>query len=219
MATATITASSGGGYIESRNAAYATARSGSNLDASNVNGQFVRAGQTLTAEPFYYCWEAFFAWDLSSVPAGSVVNSAVLALCPNSGDNSDQDFTLRARDFSWTSGGMTTADYIAGASLSTTGSLRAHYDTSSGWTPNGTYKSFTDDAMVALVTANLGGTLQLVIYSSREEGNNAPASLVGEYVYFGGIGDPNPPRLTIDYTPPASSHHSDPFGMSGFFGT
>ena len=218
MTTATLYASTGGGIIESRNAAYATARTGGTLTAT-ANGQYARVGQLLSAEPLYYCWEAFFAWDLSSIPAGATINSATLALCPNSSDNSTTDFTLRARDFSWTGSGLTTADYVSGASLGSTGTLRAHYDTSSGWSPNGTYKSFTDDAMVALVTANLGGTLQLVIYSSREEGNNAPASLVGEYVYFGGIGDPNPPRLTIDYTPPASSHHSDPFGMSGFFGT
>ncbi len=212
MATATIYASSGGGLIESRNATYASARSGSNLSAT-ADGQYVRAGQLLSGEPNYYCWEAFFAWDLSSIPAGSTINSALLALAPNSGDNSDTDFTLRARDFSWTGSGLTTADYIAGASLGSTGTLRAHYDTSGGWSPTGTYKSFTDDAMVALVTANLGGTLQLVIYSSRQEANTTPTQ--GEYVYFGGIGDSNKPRLTIDYTPKANR---DPMGMSGFFG-
>ncbi len=214
MSTVTIYASSGGGKIQSRNATYATARTGGTLTVS-VGGQYDRVGQLLSAEPLYYCWEAFFAWDLSSIPAGATINSATLALCPNSSDNSTTDFTLRARDFSWTGSGLTTADYVSGASLGSTGTLRAHYDTSSGWSPNGTYKSFTDDAMVALVTANIGGTLQLLIFSSRHEAGTTPASVTDEYEYFGGIGDANPPRLTIDYTPKANR---DPMGMSGFFG-
>ncbi len=197
--TATIYASSGGGRIESRDLVYSNARSGSNTDAI-PDGQYARVGQLLSGEPFYYCWQSSFAFSLSGIPAGSTINAATLALSPNSGDNSDTDFVIRVREHAFVSSGFTASDFVPGASLGSTGSLRAHYATSGGWTPNGSYISFSDDAMVALVSANIGGTVELLIYSDRQESNTTPTQ--AEYVYFGGTGDPNKPRLTVVYTPP-----------------
>jgi hypothetical protein len=195
-----IYATSESGIIESWDATYATARSGSNLGAE-VDGQYMRAGQTL-AGGFYFCWEGFIEFDLSSITPSSTIDSAVLALSPNSGDNDLEGFTWRVRDFDY-GATLTTGDYVAGASLGATGTLRAHKAVAAGsWVPNDTYQDFDDDAMAALVTANIGGVIRLIVFTDRHQAGTTPTQ--DEYRYFGGVGDPNPPRLTVEWTPPAA---------------
>lgn len=200
MATLVIYITSESGSLESYHATtYATARSGGGSLFLDLDGQFPKVGQHVNAGQ-YSCFESFLEFGLSGIPTGSTINSATLALAPNNNDDSLENFTFRARDVDY-GATLTTADYIAGASLSATGSLRAHKLVNSGsWTPNGTYVDFDDDAMAAIVESNIGGTLRLVVYSDRLEAGTTPTQ--AEWRYFGGLTDGSLARLTVDYTEP-----------------
>lgn len=211
MATATLYTQANSGTVQCRSATYLTARSGGGtLGFVDASDKYDRVGQSF-ATPNYFCWQSFHEFDLSSIPGGSTIDSATLAIRPNAG-TPDNNFVIRVRDFDY--GTVATADFIAGASLGSTGTLRAHYDTASGY--GAAYIDMTDDAMVAAVTAAIGGTLRLVVYSADQEASTTPTANV--YAYFGGYASPSSSeelRLTVDYT---VSTTRDPMGMSGFFG-
>lgn len=196
MPTVDLVATTNTDCIQSDGSAtYSTVRAGNSLSL-NGGANDMRVGQTLVGGPEYVIWQVFLEFDLSAI-GGATVNSATLKLSPTSGDDSDTDFVMRLRDLDY--GTVGTADFVAGASLSGTGTLRAHYATSGGWTGNGALRSFDDDALAAAVTAALGGFARFVLYSSRQESGDAPTG--DEFVYVGGYADGGPPTLTVDYTP------------------
>lgn len=200
MAVTNVVASSNSGYAQSdASATYSVVRAGNSL--SLVGGStLMRVGQTLVGGPEYVIWQAFLEFDLAAL-AGHTLNSATFKCAPVSGDDSDTDFVMRLRDLDY--GTVEASDFVAGASLSSTGSLRAHYDTAGGWTPNGTLKSFSDDALAAYVSTKLGSVARFVLYSSRQESGSAPSN--NEYVYIGGYGDVAPPTLALDHHTAAPS--------------
>jgi len=200
MATTNVVASTNTAYVQSDGSAtYSVVRAGNSL--SLVGGaNDMRVGQTLVGGPEYVIWQVFLEFDLAAL-AGQVVDSATFKLSPTSGDDSTTDFSMRLRDLDY--GTVQASDFVAGASLASTGTLRAHYDTSGGWTPNGTLKSFTDDALAAAVTAALGGTARFVLYSSRQESGTAPTG--DEYLYVGGYSDAGPPTITVVHHAASSS--------------
>ncbi len=185
-----------GGYIESTNASYATARSGGTLTA-NDSATTAQAGQYYYSS--YYCWEAFVGFDTSAIPDSSTISSATLSLY-GSGDFSYADFTVEARVYDWGSS-LTTGDYVAGASLSALTSV-ATFATSSTWA--GAYNAFTNVALPANVSKT--GTTRLIIYSSRHSGNNTPGGY--EVVYFyttDETGTTKDPTLAVTISSPTIS--------------
>lgn len=196
MPSVTVYASSESGHIRSRNATYSTARSGGTLTPS-VDGATMFVGQG--GGGIYDVWEAFLAFDLASagIPDGATITAAVLGIYATA-DDSGTDFTIGARDLDY-GATLTSADWVAGASLSSTGTERATLDTTPGISTSA-YVDFTDAAMVALVEASLSGTLRLVLYSSRTVSGSAPGGV--ETVTFTGVGGSDKPRLVITYTPP-----------------
>lgn len=195
MPSVTVYASSESGHIRSRNATYSTARSGGGTLTPSVDGATMSVGQG--GGGIYDVWEAFLAFDLASagIPDGATITAAVLGIYATA-DDSGADFTIGARDLDY-GATLTSADWVAGASLSSTGTERATLDTTPGISTSA-YVDFTDAAMVALVEASLSGTLRLVLYSSRTVSGSAPIG--AETVTFTGVGGSDKPRLVIDYT-------------------
>lgn len=140
-------------------------------------------------------FESFESFDTSSVGSGSTVSSAVLRLT-SSADYSVTDFTLQARLHDW-GASLTTADFVAGASLSGL-TLLAHYATSGGFTANTAY-DLADDAFAANVSKT--ASTRILLCSSRTVSGTAPSGQ--ESVLYRSAdytGTTNDPRLTVTYT-------------------
>lgn len=196
MPTTDFLATANSDYVQSDlSATYSVVRAGNSL-ALVGGADLMRIGQALVAGPEYVVWQTFLEFDLSAI-GGATVNAATFKCAPASGDDSVTDFVMRLRDHDY--GTVEASDFVAGASLSSTGSLRAHYDSAGGWAPNDVLKSFADDALAAAVTAALGGFARFVLYSSRQESGSAPTG--DEYLYIAGHGSGVAPTLTVDYTP------------------
>lgn len=188
MASYTIFGATGDGVIESTNATYSTARSGSGLAATTVN---VIVGQTLDAGT-YGCWEGFFAFDTSSIVDAETVTAVTFGMY-GLGDFSTTDFTLTAADSNW-GATLTTADWVAGASLAgltTWGTL-----TSVGWGVE-SYNSLTGNSSF-MSGINKTGSTYFLVYSSRHSGNNTPTGTESVQVYGADeAGTTKDPKLDI----------------------
>lgn len=196
MTTSVIYADATDGYIDSGNAAYATARSGGTLsvDTTATNyqiGQYESKG--------YHCDESFAQFN-TNIGSGASISSAVLSLYGGFGKSvtaPGAEFTIEARVHDW-GVALTSADWVAGASLSAK-TLVAHF-ASSGWV-TAAYNDFVNDAMPANV--NKTGQTLLLLDSSRHVGNNTPGSTGTEYVQpysTDQTGTTTDPKLTLTYT-------------------
>lgn len=193
MTTATIYAGAADGVVQSdHTTVYSTARSGNNLNAGS-GAAYGSVGQYGTIP--YICYEMFLSFDTSSIPDGATISAVTLSLYGKA-DASDTDFTINARAYDW-GASLTTADWIAGASLSGN-TLLATFATS-GFSAAG-YNDFTSES--AFLTAiNKTGTTYIVLSSSRHEGANAPSG--NEYVstYLADeAGTTKDPKLTVVYS-------------------
>jgi len=197
VATLTQYSGTADGQIESSNTTYATARTGGTLTAT-TNGTAIRTGQLRSgggSKP-YSCFESFIGFDTSSIGSTSTIDSATLSLYGQT-DTSTQDFTINARFYDW-GASLTTADWISGASLSSS-TLFATFATS-GFSTSG-YNNFTTSTTSGISKT---ATTNLVISSSRHEGANTPADATPEHVDVYAAdqtGTTNDPKLVVNYTP------------------
>lgn len=197
MTTSTFYASTADGQIESFNATYSTARSGGTLTANTAGGS-ANVGQVAG----YSCYEAFLSFDTSAIPDGDIITAVTLSLDGTGAtDGSDTDFTINARVYDW-GASLTTADWIAGASLS--GNTLVASRSTSGWSAAG-YNAFASEA--AFLTAiNKTGVTYLVISSSRHEAGATPSG--NEYVGFAtanNSGTANDPKLVVTHISPTGT--------------
>ena len=206
MSTLVVYSDTTDGYIASSNTStgatndYAIVRAGTWLVADTTQTN-LWVGQDWTYdvendENSLSVDEAFLGFDTSSIPDTDTVSAAVFNLT-SSGDFSTTDFTIEARLYDWGTG-LTTADWVAGASLSGL-TLLAHRDTASGWTGNTAY-DLTDDAFAANV--NKTGTTRLLLCSSRTTAGTSPTIDVREYVNAysaDSTGTTADPKLTVTY--------------------
>ena len=204
MSTLVVYSDTTDGYINSSDGtvyfgpqgSYASARTGSAFSVDTSLGTFI-VGQSYywDVNGQYQVWESFAGFDTSSIGSGSV-SAATLRLTSNS-DGSTTDFTVEARLHDWGTG-LTSADWVAGASLSGK-TLLAHYATSGGFV-NGTGYDLVDDAFAANI--NKTGTTRLLLCSSRTTAGTAPADQVDEYIYAYSAdqaGTTQDPKLTVTY--------------------
>lgn len=160
-------------FDQAASPSYTDARAGTGSGAPSATdfGNFIELGQRYDdklGDPFYEVYESFVQFDTTSLPDGDTIDSAEFSFEANN-DNSDTDFTVELYDEDW-GASLTAADWVPGADLSGM-TLRASYDTSSGWT-GGTRYTFTDVALAAAVskTANT----RLMLASSRMRTGTAP---------------------------------------------
>ncbi len=196
MVVATIYSTASDGEVQSRNTTYSTARAGSTLSVFSAS-TVATVGQELDAGT-YFCYESFLSFDTSAIGASATVSAVDLDIYLTS-DFSTTDFTINARTFDWSSGGLTTGDYVAGASLSAN-TLLATCATS-GIGATGSYKTFASQAAFLTAPNLKTGTVYIVLASSRLEGNNTPTGT--EYIFFStadASGTTQDPKLTVTYT-------------------
>ncbi len=198
MTTATFYANTADGYLQSRDDSYSLARAGTGASlGSSASATTAYVGQANDGAPgfVYGCFELFLSFDTSSIPDGAGITSVTLSLYGET-DASATNFTINARAYDW-GASLTTADWIAGASLSGN-TLLATFATS-GFSVAG-YNDFTSEA--AFRTAiNKTGTTYIVLSSSRHEGNNTPTG--AEYVKTwtaNETGTSKDPKLTVVYS-------------------
>lgn len=195
MTTLTVYADLADGQIQSNNANYSTARSGSAL-AATTNSATYGVGQA----PTYYIYEIFESFDTSSVPVGSQISAVTLSLYLSS-DTSTTDFTHEARVFDW-GASLTTADWIAGADLGnyTLVATRATSGIAAG------YNDFSDVAFTSNI--NAGGSTRIIINSDRHRAGTTPTQVETVSWYAADqAGTTNDPKLVVTY--------SDAVGKSG----
>lgn len=172
--------------ISSTNATYSTARTGGTLSAfATVTIGVGQATGFVIREGFVRFVTGATIPDTDTVTA--VTFEAALET-----DNSVTDFTCNVREKIWSAGGLTTADWVSGASL--TGTLVASLSTAS-MAALFNYSAWTSQAAF-LTTANLKtGTVELMFCSSRHEAGTTPTG--NEYIQMDF--DSVPPRLTVTH--------------------
>jgi hypothetical protein len=198
MTVATIFAGTNDGQLACSNATYATARSGGGTLAVDTSATTAYQGQELYSGVFY-CYVYGLDFDTSAIPANAIISSAVLSLCPYSKlANNGSAPVVRARLSDWGTT-LTTADWIAGASLSGL-PLLAHIAQADVVTSGNPYNAFTDDAMAANIVK--GGHTRMLIVSDRLEAGTAPGT-GQEYVRWIAMdftGTTYDPKLVVTYT-------------------
>lgn len=191
MAVTTIFGDTADAYIDSSSLTYSNARAGTGIGLDVVTGTSLLVGQTSAFD----CYEAFVSFDTSAIADAATVSVVTLSLWLVT-DSSATDFTVNVRDRDW-GASVTTADFVAGASLSASGTLVASIG-SSGIGSTGAYKDFTSQAAFLSVTNIKTGTVHLLLDSSRQEGNNTPSG--NEFLEFSSAdtsGTTQDPKLTI----------------------
>lgn len=189
----TVYASTADGQIQSLDATYANARSGAGTFVASDNLSTMQVGQSLSG--VYFVWEGFVSFDTTSVLSDTVTAADVGLWLVT--DNSATDFILEARAKAWLSGGLTNADFVAGASLGGQ-TLLASIDTN-GIGSTGAYKTLTSQA--ALLTAIATGSVEMVLASSRQRNGDTPSG--AEYLTLSTAdetGSTQDPKLTITHT-------------------
>ena len=193
----TVWSSTADGYIAGQNATYATARSTAYAAyPTSLNGWI---GQ-LWDETDYYTYELFLDFNTSSVGSGSTVTTATLSLYGKA-YQADPDFTVEARIRDW-GGTLTTADWVAGASLGDY-TLVASKATSGGW-PTNAYTALTSESAF-LTNVAQSGTTYVMCSSDRLRGGNTPTSMerVNNYSAEDATGDggtDRDPKLYVEWT-------------------
>lgn len=185
------------GYIQSYSeVSYADARAGASLTANSAANSFPIIGQLLgdfKGTPTYTVYQYFIRFD-TSILGGITPLTAQLQFYMGS-DFSTTNFDIQARLHTWGTS-LTTADWVAGASLSGK-TLLAHL-TTSGITANA-YNNMTDDALLA--NLNTSGYTDIIFCSSRQTNNNAPTN--DEFISTPHMTKGIWTRLVVTYTPPA----------------
>lgn len=194
---AVFNASTADGHLRCSNATYSTARDGTGTFATVTAATDNQVGQELFGG-VYYCYELFWDFDTSSIPSGATIVSATLeGYVVSTNITSSGAGVVRARVYDWSTS-VTTADWIAGASVSGQ-TLVAHTVAMSSLTGSA-YNTFVDDALAANI--NKGGVTRFILTSDRFEAGTVPTGAPNgsEYASFSSADGANPPKLTVTWT-------------------
>lgn len=175
-----------GGRLYGNSAVYATARSTvSAQDATLLVGQNVSN---------YFFNEGFVSFDTSAIPDTATVLSATLSLRLNGAAVGDTTYTVQARLYDW-GATLTTADYVAGASLSAK-TLLATLPVAS-FVTTGLAPMTSETAFISNI--NLTGKTRIILCTDRMVAGTAPTT--AEYANFWNTnGAGYVPTLTVTYT-------------------
>lgn len=185
--TFTFYSDSADGEVESDDATYSLARAGTGAFLFETTTGNINVGQNAG----YELHQAFIQFDTSSL-SGLTISSADLSL-RGVNDFSTNDDTIEARRHDW-GPAVTTADWVAGASLS--GKTLLASRSTSGWSTSG-FNDFTSDGNF-ITNLNTTGTTGIILHGQKQRTNSAPTD--SEYVSFRGqdvVGDSQAPVLTV----------------------
>lgn len=171
---------------------YATARSGATLTANTSEQVVGQAKNYGWGGDNYACFEGFLTFDTSEVPASATIDAPPTLYAAVETNSTDTDFTLRA-GVSWTPD-LTTADWVAGASLS--GKTLCASKSTSGIATNTYYALTSESTFLSAIVKE--GTTALLLWSSRHEAGTTPTG--AEYLKLHSATSAYPPYLLITYT-------------------
>jgi hypothetical protein len=196
MTTTTIFGDTTDGRVQSTaTTVYADARSGASGLSANAGEGFANLGQRLlTAD--YFCYEHFHAFDTSSIPDTDVITAVEFSLWSIA--NPTTNFVVEARLFDW-GATLTTADWIAGASLSAQ-TLLASADTSTLPTADTAYWTLTSEAAFP-PAINKTGFTRFMLCSANQTNNVAPTG--NEFfvpLFAEEAGTTKDPRLVVTHS-------------------
>jgi hypothetical protein len=197
MPTIVVYSGTDDGYIYTSDASYANTRSGTGLTAHTTETA-LSVGQDLNGT--YEGYEGFLSFDTSAIPNNATITNVELGMY-GSTDNSTQDFTVVVKAYDWGTS-LTTADYVAGASLTGLGGAGTElllYTTLNGWSTSA-YNICSDGGAVCSAI-NKSGITRFILYSDRFANNNTPTTFEQVQMHSGNqTGTERRPKLTITYT-------------------
>lgn len=201
MATLTAFSTADSGSVLSSDSVYATANTGASLQVSTL---FTSLRNSLDA-PTYELQQAFLAFDTSALGGGATISSVALSIWGIADASLDDgSWTVEARSFDWSSGGLTEADWRTAAQLAALTRVATFSITATGDWVSGAYNTFTEDGSNFQSAINQIGTTYLVLHHSGQ--GSAPTGsnqVVGESQEA--LGTDNDPKLVITYTLPGSA--------------
>lgn len=191
----TVYSGTGDGGIESRNATFSTAISGSNLVA-NTGGTALWCGTTIGGD--YWVQQLFFGFDTSAIADTDTVSDAVFSLWANTG-NSSREMVFRGWTFDWSSGGLTTADWRTDTQLQALTELFSYAKTSAIGTT--AYTDFTNTGTNLASAINKTGSTYILLSDDLNETPTAPLASSNdvEWRLADYSGTTSDPKLTITH--------------------
>jgi hypothetical protein len=192
MAVTVVNAGSADGDIGSQNATYSTARNGGTFAVPVNSANEIWQGQFIFGN--YACYEGFIDFPLTGIPAGNIVESAVLETYLVT-DNSITNFTAIAVGYDW-GASVTSADWRAGSYWA--GQTWWTNIPTNGIGATGSYKAWADTSDIRELLTSLAGTeVNFVLTTDRQVAGLTPGD--AEYVVWASAATANPPRLTITH--------------------
>lgn len=196
MTTFTIFADTNDGYIACDDGGagnYASARAGTATLTTDIAATSMTVGQFNNTATFNQVAEGFLSFDTSAIGSGAVISTATLSLYAQSlwvGPN----YAIEARAYDWGSG-LTSADFVAGASLS---ALTFLASIQASMVTVGAYNALTS-AGAFLAAINVTGPTRIILDSSRTVAGSAPSTNEQAQFYTSDAsGTSQDPKLVID---------------------
>lgn len=187
MATFTIYATAANsGRITSTDNNYNNARSGSGTLSTATQPRAGQFKQTVS----FTVYEAFIEFDTSVLSGATIVSATLEGYLQARYIDSSFTTQARLRDFG---SAITTADWVAGASLSALTNLAT---LASGSTTVGAWNAFADVALAA--NLNTSGKTRILLCSSRTVSGTAPGTSTSEYLVFPTPDGTNSFRLIVE---------------------
>ncbi len=206
MATLTVYSTSADGDIKSSDPIWSNARAGTGTIVARDSSSN-EVGQINLTE--YEVYQAFISFDTSSIPVGSTINSAAVEVEVTTKNFSPScTDVLNTYSYDW-GASVTTADFVAGASLSSLYQVDQYGMCNIFALPLG-WRSIVYDTVNADNWVVAGGTTKLLLASDQQE-NNIPlsSSSSNTFEFAEGNGSSTGARLTVDYTPSGASPATD----------
>lgn len=189
------------GSILSQNAVWATARSGGTLSVNpGAAATYSYLGTSLFLS-VYYGIISLHAFDSSAIPDTDTISAAVVSLY-GQGYNDNETSTLQGRLTSdYTAGGLTTADWISGASFAAL-TLLATF-THNSWS-TAAYNDFASDAAFPANVSKTG--LTCIVFCNNLFADNTAPTTDGTVQPFNSdqAGTANDPKLVVTHAAGAS---------------
>mgnify|MGYP001239063831 CR=1 FL=1 len=193
------------GYIESSDTStYSLARAGTgdSIQADDASTWFYVGQLFGELSLAYSALESFVSFDTSPIPDGAIISVVDFSLVADSNAPA-VNFICRARTKDW-GASLTTADWVAGASLSAL-TLLAEYDTASGWVADSTY-TFTESGNAFKNAIDKTGSTRFLLCSSRTETGNTPTNDERILAFSADqSGTSSDPKLDITYSEPSAT--------------
>lgn len=193
----TVYAGADNGFIDSNDATYSTARSGSGFYVSSSDDP--THGYTFTAGQ-YYLDMAFIRFDTSSIGDSDTIDDVDLSLWGVVSDfDITPDITLEARTgYTWSGSGVTSADWRNGTQYAAL--TRVATFNPSGWS-NSAYNLYTEDGTNFRSAINKTGYTEITMSCAAHASGTAPVEV--EYATFrnaSASGTTNDPKLVVTHT-------------------